>query len=82
MSERVIAAWAEKCSGPGWANEIVWVLRREDGGRLYLNAIQPQDHSATMRALLAVSATVAEDMRTAVVEADDDALRAALAEKS
>lgn len=65
MSERVIAAWAEKCSGPGWANEVVWVLRQEDGGRLYLDAIQPPQQSVLMRSLFAVSAIVAEDMRRA-----------------
>lgn len=63
MKATVIAAWAERCSGPGWANAPVWVLVREPDGTLRQDCLQPKEQPADMVALFRVSAAVASDMR-------------------
>jgi len=65
MSE-VIAAWAERCSGPGWSNHIVWYLTQDSTGNLKIHDIQPGDMSDAMLHLLNTSAAVHTDMRCAV----------------
>jgi hypothetical protein len=64
--ERVVSAWGERCSGPAWANQPVWVLICTAAGGYRLEAIQPQDQTPAMRALFNVSAAAAEEMRRAV----------------
>lgn len=62
----IITAWAEYCSGPGWTNQIVNVLERDDSGRLTLRALQPEEQMAEIKALFGVSATAADSMTEAV----------------
>lgn len=53
--KRIVTAWAENCSGPGWKNQIIWVLIQEVSGLLRQEALQPEDQTAGMRALFNVS---------------------------
>ena len=57
MSEReiVVTAFAESCSGPGWANSPVWVVLKDGDGKLSLDAIQPENQTDTMHTLYMVS---------------------------
>lgn len=54
--ECVVTAWAEPASGPGWTNDLVCVLIRDQHGGLRIDYIQPSEHSPDMRALYEVSA--------------------------
>ncbi len=65
MSE-IIVAWAERCSGPGWSNSIIWYLTRDHAGNLSIHDIQPAKMSVTMRALFNTSAVVQQDLLSAV----------------
>lgn len=64
--DRVVTAWAENASGPGWSNEIIWVLVRERGGKLREVAIQPEERSNGLALLHNISATVSQEMVWAV----------------
>ena len=64
-SERVVTAWAESCSGPGWANQLVWVLVQDREGKLRLEALQPDEQSGDMQAIFRYSALAAADMTRA-----------------
>lgn len=57
--DRVVAAWAESCSGPGWANTPVWVLVRRRDGTTVEECIQPKDQTEAMRTLHHIAAHVA-----------------------
>lgn len=65
--EEVVAAWAERASGPGWSNQLVWMCIRTTDGAYRLDAFQPSEWHASPAfcALFSVSAVVAEDMRVA-----------------
>lgn len=52
---RIVAAWAESASGPGWANAPVWVLVRERDGTLRLDCLQPSEQTHAMHLLYRVS---------------------------
>lgn len=65
MSE-VIAAWAERCSGPGWSNQVVWYLTRDSTGNLKIHDIQPGDMSDAMLHLFNTSAALHQSMVHAV----------------
>ena len=65
MSE-IVSAWAEKCSGPGWSNQVVWYLTRDSAGNLKIHDIQPGDMSDAMLHLFNTSAVVHGDMLCAV----------------
>ncbi len=53
--ERVITAYAERASGPGWANAPIWVIIRNVDGSLRQTAIQPDGQTAAMQHLYGVS---------------------------
>jgi len=65
---RVVTAWAERCSGPGWTNTPVWVLIQDSDGGLRVESLQPMEQSASVRLLHGVSATCAETMTREVME--------------
>ena len=75
MSDRkILAAWGERVSGPGWSNELVWVLSQDTApgpefGRLRIDAIQPEDQTRELRALLGASAELNGCMVRLVAEA-------------
>lgn len=62
----IITAWAEYSNGPGWSNSLVWVLRRDGNGKLYMDAIQPPDQSRDMVTLFNVAAASANALTAAV----------------
>jgi hypothetical protein len=66
--EHIVAAWAEHCKGPGWENDVVWVCIR-DGftNRHRVDALQPEEHSDSMKVLFSVSALVSAQMRSHVI---------------
>lgn len=61
--ETIVAAWAEKCSGPGWQNRVVWVLvRTANKASLRIEAIQPQEQTRVLSALFDTSAALTREM--------------------
>ena len=64
--ESVLFAWAEECSGPGWANKPVWVLTRKRDHSLRIFAIQPSEQTQRLLDLFGVSSAVNEAMVSAV----------------
>ena len=70
------AAWAEKASGPGWANSIYWAVISPVGGpkhdQLEKVCIQPDDQTNELRTLLDVSATMHKTVLSEVARALDE----------
>lgn len=76
--DRIIAAFAERASGPGWANQPIWVLVRDgDNSDLRLECIQPDEQTAEMAYLYDVSVAAHSAMTSAVVTAINRKLRRA-----
>ena len=46
--DQIVAVWAESCSGPGWANQPVWVLVRALSGFLRIECLQPSEQSSVL----------------------------------
>lgn len=42
-SDKVVAAWAETSSWPGWNNSVVWVLLCDVRGKYRVECLQPQE---------------------------------------
>jgi hypothetical protein len=59
---QIVTAWAESASGPGWANQPVWVLVRSLSGDLRIECLQPEEQTPTMQTLHSISATVSGQM--------------------
>jgi hypothetical protein len=53
--QKVIHAWCELASGPGWQNSIVWVLLRDTDGRLSLDGLQPREYGEVLRVMHAAA---------------------------
>ena len=66
--DSIVTAWAENVNGPGWSNQLIWVLIRERGGKLREEAIQPSDRTEAMATLHDVCAVATKEL-TAWVEA-------------
>lgn len=64
--DRIESAWSENCSGPGWNNQIIWVLVRDGGGGLRLESIQPDERTEQMAVLHDISAVVTMEMTACV----------------
>lgn len=61
--ERVVTAWAEYASGPGWHNSLVIALVSKRGTTDYrMVYLQPEEQTREMVTLRDVSATVAAKM--------------------
>lgn len=77
--ERIVVAWAERASGPGWFNRLIWYLVRDRAGALRIEAIQPEDQSVPLSVLHATAATLTADLtawaRAAVPTHDADTTR-------
>ncbi len=54
--DRVVTAWAEFASGPGWANTPVWYIWRDTDGTLREGCLQPDEQSDRMLTLFGVAA--------------------------
>ena len=69
--DRVVTAWAEHASGPGWSNQIVWVIIRDAQGRLREEGIQPENQTHGMRALFDTAAAVTKSLTAEVLRPED-----------
>lgn len=48
--EHVVCVYPESCAGPGWANQVYWIIVQKDGGgRMRLECIQPHEMTSEMR---------------------------------
>ena len=65
MADRIIAAWAERHSGPGWSNQMVKYLIWS-AGELAIHSIQPDDITGEMWTLLDTSSAAHKSMISAV----------------
>ena len=65
----IMTAWAEACHGPGWANQPVWVLVKDDAGALKIECIQPEDQTAAIGWLFRISEAAHKALRAAVIQA-------------
>lgn len=63
---RIICAFAENHSGPGWANSLIHVIERDANGKLSERWIQPEDQTPAMAYLFHVSAAAHTSMTEAV----------------
>lgn len=60
--DRVVTAWAEEASGPGFYNPLVWVLVRDQFGQLREEALQPDEQGDSLKVLHAASAAITRSM--------------------
>jgi hypothetical protein len=68
--KEIVAAWAEPCSGPGWANTPLWYLVRDVSGALRIECLQPDEQTREMLVLYGLCAAahgaLLEQVRRAV----------------
>lgn len=76
---QIVTAWAESASGPGWANQPVWVLVRERCGKLRIECLQPDEQSRDIHTLYRVSSSAHDAMVAAVVLAAHNSKKVARA---
>lgn len=51
----IVCAWAERASGPGWSNSLVWYITRDGNGVLRQECLQPDEQSHDIRLLYETS---------------------------
>ena len=68
--ERIITAYAEPASGPGWANQPIWVVVMDSNKDLRLECIQPNEQTSEMQILYRSSAAAHVEMTSAVSRAN------------
>lgn len=56
--ERIVCAYAQPASGPGWANAPLWLIVRGEDGRLREECLQPEQQGKEVEQLYAVSAAL------------------------
>jgi hypothetical protein len=44
-NERIVTAFAERASGPGWSNQPLWVIVRDGDQNLRMECLQPSEQS-------------------------------------
>lgn len=54
-NEHIIAAFTEFPSGPGWANQVVWVILRDVNGKIRIEDLQPDEQSEILLKLGPIS---------------------------
>ncbi len=47
-NDKIVTAFGEKSSGPGWANHLVWVIVRDRLGNLRQECLQPDEQTSEM----------------------------------
>jgi chaperonin GroEL (HSP60 family) len=67
--ERVVCAWAERASGPGWSNFPVWVILEDYNGKMRRECLQPDEQTAEILLLRGVSEAVHDNMKYSVEQA-------------
>ncbi len=65
--DHVVTAYAQRASGPGWANVPLWIVVRDANGRLREECLQPEEQTPTMAALYNIAEAVHHAMRQAVL---------------
>jgi len=61
-TDRIVTAWAEPVSGPGWANRPLWIIVRDGLGNFREDCLQPDDQTVGMQTLYHVSSAVHREM--------------------
>lgn len=51
---RLVTAWCERAVGPGWTNDLVWVVEADEAGHLSQRALQPYEQSPEVKLLFPV----------------------------
>jgi hypothetical protein len=47
--EYVVCVYPESCAGPGWSNQVYWVVvQKQGGGRIRLESLQPDEMTQEM----------------------------------
>lgn len=64
--EHVVCAFAEHATGPGWANQPIWVIIQDGDGKLRRECLQPEEQTPEMRTLFNVSVAANGAMTAAV----------------
>lgn len=65
---RVVVAWGEYASGPGWGNQPLWyIVCDSNHTTLTVECLQPEEQTAEMRLLFAASEVITRQL-TAFVE--------------
>lgn len=49
--KQLVTVYTEPASGPGWANAPLWIIWRDDLGKLHEDCLQPDDQSNDIRTL-------------------------------
>jgi hypothetical protein len=65
--EFVVTAWAEACTGPGWANAPVKVLIQDGNGKLRIEYLQPDELNQEVNTIYGISNLVSYEMTKAVI---------------
>jgi hypothetical protein len=65
--DAVVTAFAERASGPGWANTPIWVIVQNGDGILRRECIQPEHRTAAMAWLYDSSEAAHKAMTGAVL---------------
>ena len=63
----IITAFAERASGPGWANAPIWVIVQNGNGTMRRECIQPEERTAAMAWLYDTSESAHKSMTGAVL---------------
>jgi hypothetical protein len=67
--ERVVCAWAERASGPGWSNFPVWVIVEDYNGEMHRECLQLHEQTNEILACRGVSEEVHASMKYYVEKA-------------
>jgi hypothetical protein len=67
--ERVVCAWAERASGPGWSNFPVWVIVEDYYGEMHRECLQPHEQTAEILLHRTISEAVHDNMKYYVEQA-------------
>lgn len=54
ISGRIVCAYADAPNGPGWSNQLIWVISRRDDGSLIETALQPDEQTPEMVTLFRI----------------------------
>jgi hypothetical protein len=67
-TDTIVCAYAERAAGPGWANSPLWVIVRNEDGKLRQEVLQPDEQSREVVALYSISEAVHHAMLYALRE--------------
>lgn len=56
-TDYIVTAYADTCGGPGWANKPIWLIVRDQDGKLREECVQPDEQTTEMHILYEVSET-------------------------